>query len=217
MLLLLSLLLLYQSFREMHFTFLTCYFRSYNACIYVQAQGLKPKTKTLEEVLKSTFKKKPKLIGYDETPIDVTDATTIGQLMANGDLCNKSNPEIRPIQEVADESASCVKPVGQQLQSFPKEKLQETSRKRDCASDSSKTGNVKTVVVLLCQIVEPSWAGSSYADPNYCFTLFDTKEQQDRDCMNYVLLIAGNLLNLNAARKRDQTILSCEPLIIRLF
>ncbi|XP_027192482.1 dicer-like protein 4 isoform X3 [Cicer arietinum] len=116
----------------------------------LKAQGLKPKTKTLEEVLKSTFKKKPKLIGYDETPIDVTDATTIGQLMANGDLCNKSNPEIRPIQEVADESASCVKPVGQQLQSFPKEKLQETSRKRDCASDSSKTGTARSRLYELC-------------------------------------------------------------------
>lgn len=109
----------------------------------VQAQGFKLKSKTLEDVMKSTFKTEPELIGYDETPIDVTDTTTIGQVMVNGDLCNKVNPEIRPIQEVSDASSSNVKPVVQRLQSSLKGKPSETIRNCDCVSDSSKTGNIK--------------------------------------------------------------------------
>ncbi|QCE14782.1 endoribonuclease Dicer [Vigna unguiculata] len=75
----------------------------------VQAQGWKEKSKTLEEVLESTSKMEPKLIGYDETPIDVTDTNIAKNIM----------------------------------------------------------------------------------------------ELRDHDCMNCVLLIAGNLLHLNAAKKRD--------------
>lgn len=37
----------------------------------IQELGYKPKSKSLEEVLKSTHKVEAKLIGYDETPIDV--------------------------------------------------------------------------------------------------------------------------------------------------
>jgi hypothetical protein len=37
----------------------------------VQAHDLVPKSKTLEEVLKSSSKMEAKLIGYDESPIDV--------------------------------------------------------------------------------------------------------------------------------------------------
>ncbi|GAU11988.1 hypothetical protein TSUD_196120 [Trifolium subterraneum] len=120
----------------------------------LKAQGLKLKSKTLEDVLKSTFKTEPKLIGFDETPIDVTDITTIGQEMVNGDLCNNSNPEIFRICEVSDASSSCVKPVAQRLQSSPKEKLSETSRIRDfgsdSSSDSSKTGNARSRLYELC-------------------------------------------------------------------
>ncbi|WJX95975.1 endoribonuclease Dicer [Trifolium repens] len=116
----------------------------------LKAQGLKLKSKTLEDVLKTTVKAEPKLIGYDETPIDVTDTTTIGQEMVNGDLCDNSNPEIFRIREVSDAQSSCVKPVAQRLQSSPKEKLGETSRNRDCGSDSSKTGNARSRLYELC-------------------------------------------------------------------
>ncbi|XP_045827560.1 dicer-like protein 4 isoform X3 [Trifolium pratense] len=116
----------------------------------LKAQGLKLKSKTLEDVLKSTFKTEPKLIGYDETPIDVTDTTTIGQEMVNGDLCNNSYPEIFRIREVSDASSSCVKSVAQRFQSSPKEKLSETSRNRDFGIDSSKTGNARSRLYELC-------------------------------------------------------------------
>ncbi|KAJ1382389.1 Ribonuclease III domain [Sesbania bispinosa] len=115
----------------------------------VQAQGWKPKSKTLEDVLKSTFKMEPKLIGYDETPIDVTDTNTIGQAMVNGNLCSKSDPEIRPIREVVGMCSPCVKPVDQHLQSSPKGKLSETFENHDCSSDSSRTGYIKTLRALV--------------------------------------------------------------------
>jgi len=52
----------------------------------VQAQGWKEKSKTLEEVLESTSKMEPKLIGYDETPIDVTDTNIAKNIMVTADL-----------------------------------------------------------------------------------------------------------------------------------
>lgn len=107
----------------------------------VQAQGWKAKSKTLEEVLESTSKMEPKLIGYDETPIDVTDTDTVGHIMVNADLYNKSNPEIRPIQETVKICRPCVKPVGQWLQSSTKGKLSQIFS--DCGSDPSGTGSIK--------------------------------------------------------------------------
>jgi len=124
--------------------------------VNAQAQGLKLRTKTLEDVLKSTYKREPKLIGFDETPIDVTYTTTIEQVMINGDLCSNSNPEICPIRDVSDASFSCVIRVAQRLQSSSKGKLSETVQNRDCGSDLARTGNIKTVVVLLCQIPKPA-------------------------------------------------------------
>lgn len=105
----------------------------------LKAQGLKLRTKTLEDVLKSTYKTEPKLIGFDETPIDVKDTTTIEQVMVNGDLCNKSNAEICPIRDVSDASSSCVIRVAHLLQSSSKGKLSETVQNRDCGSDLART------------------------------------------------------------------------------
>ncbi|KAK7265138.1 hypothetical protein RJT34_32754 [Clitoria ternatea] len=93
----------------------------------LKAQDLKPKSKTLEEVLESTSKMEPKLIGYDETPIDVTNTfnhTTV-------------DPQVRLIREVVDIRPPCVKPVGQQLQSSPKGKLSQITKNH--SSDSSRT------------------------------------------------------------------------------
>ncbi|KAJ1385905.1 Ribonuclease III domain [Sesbania bispinosa] len=116
----------------------------------LKAQGWKPKSKTLEDVLKSTFKMEPELIGYDETPIDVTDTNTIGQAMVNGNLYSKSDPEIRPIREVVGMCSPCVKPVDQHLQSSPKGKLSETFENHDCSSDSSRTGTARSRLYELC-------------------------------------------------------------------
>lgn len=112
----------------------------------VQAQGWKAKSKTLEEVLESTSKMEPKLIGYDETPIDVTD--TNKHIVVNADPYNKSNPEIRPMQETDEICSPCVKPFGQRLQSSAKGKLSQIFENRDCGSDSSGTGSIKIIVFL---------------------------------------------------------------------
>lgn len=114
---------------------------------------MKPKSKTLEEVLKSTFKMEPKLIGYDETPIDVTVTNAVGHVIVNGDVCSESNTEIRRVLEVVDKCSPCVIPIDQQLQSSPKGKPSETLGKHDCGSDSSRTGNIKTLLVLKCQMI----------------------------------------------------------------
>ena len=115
----------------------------------VQAQGWKLRSKPLEEVLKSTFREEAKLIGYNETPIDVTATNSIGNIMVNGDLSSTSNPVIRPLREVVDKKA-----VSQQLQSSSGGQLSGTFENHDCDSDSLRTGNIKTILVFRCQILE---------------------------------------------------------------
>ncbi|KAG4930061.1 hypothetical protein JHK86_047022 [Glycine max] len=113
-----------------------------------KAQGWKAKSKTLEEVLESTSKMEPKLIGYDETPIDVTD--TNKHIVVNADPYNKSNPEIRPMQETDEICSPCVKPFGQRLQSSAKGKLSQIFENRDCSSDLSGTGTARSRLYELC-------------------------------------------------------------------
>lgn len=115
----------------------------------VQAQGWKAKSKTLEEVLESTSKMEPKLIGYDETPIDVTDTNTAKHIVVNADPYNNSNPEICPMQLTDEICSPCVKPFGQRLQSSAKGKLSQIFENRDCSSDLSGTGSIKIIVFSL--------------------------------------------------------------------
>ncbi|KAK7347176.1 hypothetical protein VNO80_21703 [Phaseolus coccineus] len=114
----------------------------------LQAQGWKAKSKTLEEVLESTSKMEPKLIGYDETPIDVTDTNTAKHIMETADLYTKLNPEIL-IQDTAEICSPCVKPVGQWLQSSTRGKLSEIFENH-CGSDSSGAGTARSRLYELC-------------------------------------------------------------------
>ncbi|TKY54740.1 Dicer protein 4 [Spatholobus suberectus] len=116
----------------------------------LKAQGWKARSKTLEEVLESTSKMEPKLIGYDETPIDVTDTNTAGHIVVNADLYNMSNPEIRPIQERDEICSPCVKPVGQRLPSSAKGKLSQIFENRDRGGDSSGTGTARSRLYEFC-------------------------------------------------------------------
>ncbi|XP_028190186.1 dicer-like protein 4 isoform X5 [Glycine soja] len=113
-----------------------------------KAQGWKAKSKTLEEVLESTSKMEPKLIGYDETPIDVTDTNTAKHIVVNADPYNNSNPEICPMQLTDEICSPCVKPFGQRLQSSAKGKLSQIFENRDCGSDSS--GTARSRLYELC-------------------------------------------------------------------
>ncbi|XP_047169317.1 dicer-like protein 4 isoform X2 [Vigna umbellata] len=114
-----------------------------------KAQGWKAKSKTLEEVLESTSKMEPKLIGYDETPIDVTDTNTAKHIMVTADLYSKSNPEIRRIPDTDEICSPCVKRVGQVLQSSMREKLSEISENH-CSSESSGAGTSRSRLYELC-------------------------------------------------------------------
>ncbi|XP_027919054.1 dicer-like protein 4 isoform X1 [Vigna unguiculata] len=114
-----------------------------------KAQGWKAKSKTLEEVLESTSKMEPKLIGYDETPIDVTDTSIAKNIMVTADLYSKSNPEIRPIQDTDEICSPCVKPIGQLLQSSAREKPSEIFENH-CSSESSGTGTARSRLYELC-------------------------------------------------------------------
>ncbi|KAH7859943.1 hypothetical protein Vadar_007343 [Vaccinium darrowii] len=64
-------------------------------------QGYKLKTKSLEDVLKSSRKLEAKLIGYDEAPIDVTapDAIPLDKLKLQEPSRSQSNPKVYPISE----------------------------------------------------------------------------------------------------------------------
>lgn len=67
----------------------------------MQDQGYKLKTKSLEDVLKSSRKLEAKLIGYDEAPIDVTapDAIPLDKLKLQEPSRSQSNPKVYPISE----------------------------------------------------------------------------------------------------------------------
>ncbi|KAL1372177.1 hypothetical protein HN51_002320 [Arachis hypogaea] len=111
----------------------------------LKAQGWRPRSKPLEEVLKSTFKGEAKLIGYNETPIDVTAINSIEHVMVNGNLSSNSNPIIRPLREVIG-----IKPVDQKVQHSSKGQPSGTYDNRDCAGDLSRTGTARSRLYEFC-------------------------------------------------------------------
>ncbi|KAL2338481.1 hypothetical protein Fmac_012927 [Flemingia macrophylla] len=113
----------------------------------LKTQGWKTKSKTLEEVLQSTSTKTPKLIGYDETYIDVTDTSTAMHRMVNAD--NMSS-YVKYKQETAEICSPCVKPFGQRLQSSTKGKLNQIFENSDSGSESSGTGTARSQLYEVC-------------------------------------------------------------------
>ncbi|XP_028760714.1 dicer-like protein 4 isoform X2 [Neltuma alba] len=108
----------------------------------LKSKGWKPKSKPLEEVLRSTFKAEGKLLGYDETLIDITEAGIIEPIMVKGEQCSSFDPEIFPIggNEVVDKYHSR-STCSQQLPSASiMEKLGETTEDHDWDCDSQRAG-----------------------------------------------------------------------------
>lgn len=107
----------------------------------VQSQGWKTKSKSLEEVLKSTVRMEAKLIGYDETPIDVTEAQ-IKPIVVKGDQCSNFNMEniSNGHGEAVDICSPCSIPVSRQLSSSTIGKAGETLENHDGDSDSRRAG-----------------------------------------------------------------------------
>lgn len=112
----------------------------------VQSKGWKPKSKSLEEVLKSTLKAEGKLLGYDETPIDVTEAAIIEPIMVEGDQCSSFDPEIFPIgggDEVVEKYPPHSTTIGKQLLSSSMKGIYNETiehHERDC--DPQRAGTV---------------------------------------------------------------------------
>ncbi|KAI4335598.1 hypothetical protein L6164_014232 [Bauhinia variegata] len=109
----------------------------------LKAQGCTPKSKTLEEVLKTSSKREGKLIGYDEIPIDVTAINTNGTVMVKQNLRSNFNQAIRPIREVLDICSPSALLVSQRPQSSfgtIDEKLDKSFKDLDHDTDSERTG-----------------------------------------------------------------------------
>ncbi|KAG6676656.1 hypothetical protein I3842_15G163400 [Carya illinoinensis] len=79
----------------------------------LKAQGYIPKSRTLEEVLKSSCKMEARLIGYDETPIDVNTPDAIGfeKLMVQQPFDRDFEPKIIALSKVSDSNPPCITPV----------------------------------------------------------------------------------------------------------
>ncbi|XP_058180782.1 dicer-like protein 4 [Rhododendron vialii] len=74
-----------------------------NLYVKLKDQGYKLKSKSLEDVLKSSRKMEAKLIGYDEAPIDVTapDAIPWDKLKLKEPSRSRSNQKVYPISDEA--------------------------------------------------------------------------------------------------------------------
>lgn len=111
----------------------------------LQAQGNIPKTKSLEEVLKSSNEMEAKLIGYDETPIDVVLPDVIGFDKLNVQEPSRRNFNSKMhIKEERNGDSSCIKPVLQPPPSFEAVKIQpsETRGNPSCDANSQARGTV---------------------------------------------------------------------------
>ncbi|KAK8581994.1 hypothetical protein V6N12_072193 [Hibiscus sabdariffa] len=108
--------------------------------VKIKALGYAPKSKSLEEVLKGSIKAEAKLIGFDETPIDVAvpDTTAFGNMKLQESLVNDCNRETRSINKTTSTSSPCVSPVSRPLPSF--EAKARCSVSSTCGIDSQSKG-----------------------------------------------------------------------------
>ncbi|XP_021275641.1 dicer-like protein 4 isoform X3 [Herrania umbratica] len=86
----------------------------------LKALGYAPKSKSLEEVLKKSRKMEAKLIGFDETPVDVADPDTNGleNMKLQQSVENDFNPRIHFINKAINLCQPCNSPVNGPMPSF---------------------------------------------------------------------------------------------------
>lgn len=99
----------------------------------VQAQGYISKSKSMEDVLKSSDKMEARLVGYDETPVDVSTPDAIG--------IEKSMVQQSFGREVEPQSSPCATPVIKRLC----EGVRGTAETPSCDLDSQTTGTIIAV------------------------------------------------------------------------
>lgn len=159
-------------------------------------------TNSLEEVLKSSSEMEAKLIGYDETPIDVVllDASGFDNLNVQESRRN-FNSQGHPINQVRNGHSSGRKPVRQSPTSSGAVKMRPNkireNPKNDANSQSGGTVNVS------CTYRVSSMGYFSNLLTQKIFQVH-TRQHQDLVCMKSVPLTTGNLLYSSAAMKKDQ-------------
>ncbi|TYH69445.1 hypothetical protein ES332_D05G056400v1 [Gossypium tomentosum] len=112
--------------------------------VKLKALGYAPKSKSLDEVLKGSPKNEAKLIGYDETPIDVTVPDIIGfeNMKLQESLVNDFNPKTRSSKKTTSSGVSCISPGSRPF---------EVKAARGSASGIEPKGTPPN-----CSIVDPS-------------------------------------------------------------
>ncbi|PPS05772.1 hypothetical protein GOBAR_AA14871 [Gossypium barbadense] len=115
-----------------------------NFSVDAKALGYAPKSKSLDEVLKGSPKNEAKLIGYDETPIDVTVPDIIGfeNMKLQESLVNDFNPKTRSSKKTTSSGVSCISPGSRPF---------EVKAARGSASGIEPKGTPPN-----CSIVDPS-------------------------------------------------------------
>ena len=114
----------------------------------LQAQGYKPKS-SLEEVLKSSCKMEAKLIGYDETPIDVTTPDAIGfeKLKVQPPFGSDFEPPIHLLNGTSNNSSPCIIALSKQPFRDLRGQPCTTAEIHGCDPDSQATGTAYGYVV----------------------------------------------------------------------
>lgn len=160
-------------------------------------------TNSLEEVLKSSREMEAKLIGYDETPIDVVllDASGFDNLNVQEASRRNLNSQGHPINQDRNGHFSCRKPVRQSPSSSGAVKMRPNktreNSKNDANSQSGGTVNVS------CTYRVSSMGYFSNLLTQKIFQVH-TRQHQDLVCMKFVPLTTGKLPYLSAAMKKDQ-------------
>lgn len=105
----------------------------------LQAQGNIAKSNSLEEILKSSCKMAAKLIGYDETPIDVVASDVVGfeKLTVQEPSSSNINSKVHSISEVSNSNSSCIKRVRQPSSSLGAVKMDPSDSCDNHSSDSN--------------------------------------------------------------------------------
>ncbi|XP_030546666.1 dicer-like protein 4 [Rhodamnia argentea] len=112
----------------------------------LKAQGFTPKSKPLEEILKSSCKREAKLIGFDEAPVNVMSSDVNGSGNSNMAPPNMNrSPKVYAINEVYRSSPSII-PLRKQPSSLSEtlseSDADEISADSRCDSESRRKGGV---------------------------------------------------------------------------
>ncbi|KAE8682671.1 Dicer-like protein 4 [Hibiscus syriacus] len=121
----------------------------------LKALGYAPKSNSLEEVLKGSIKAEAKLIGFDETPINVAvpDTVAFGNMKLQESFDDDCNPETRSINKTTSSPGSpCTSPISKSLHSLEAKTGRSTSSSCGIDSPSKGESHIRTARSQLYEI-----------------------------------------------------------------